>query len=340
MNFHNAGDFSVNQEYVANNMHPFFATMTRKYTGPVFDAHTHLGSVEDVKTMVEYSEKFNVKKIYGIVRDYESRIKLEEAFPDLFVYSIFLSIQDAIKGDIDISLNLLDKAYEQGFSLGKLWFSPRWVRYFDGDLKDRFRTKDVHLNDPNLEPIFARLEDLRFTLLLHVSDPDLLYAQNYQPVSKYGIKSDHLEALKNILERYPKLKIVGAHMAGQPEDLQQLDSWLDKYPNFFVDTGSAKWMVREFAYKKEEVLKFFTKHSNRILFGTDFVAGRKDREPIPGYYINRFLSFQALLETNAKEIPFPIPDPENDNKTVINGLDLPINILKKIYWENSSKLFG
>ncbi|GAH88091.1 unnamed protein product, partial [marine sediment metagenome] len=69
--------------------------------------------------------------------------------------------------------------------------------------------KDVHLNDPNLEPIFARLEDLRFTLLLHVSDPDLLYAQNYQPTSKYGIKSDHLEALKNILELYPKLKIVG-----------------------------------------------------------------------------------------------------------------------------------
>ena len=129
-------------------------------------------------------------------------------------------------------------------------------------------------------------------------------------------------------------------MAGQPEDLQQLDTWLDNYPNLYVDTGSAKWMVREFAYKKEEVLKFFTKHSDRILFGTDFVAGRKDREPIPGYYINRFLSFQALWETNAKEIPFPIPDPENDNKTVINGLDLPIKILKKIYWENSSKLFG
>jgi hypothetical protein len=55
-------------------------------------------------------------------------------------------------------------------------------------------------------------------------------------------------------------------------------------------------MVREFAYKKEEVFKFFTKHSDRILFGTDFVAGRKDREPIPGYYINRFLSFQTITK--------------------------------------------
>jgi hypothetical protein len=330
----------MDADYVRNNMDPFFQTIKRKYTGPVFDAHTHLGKVEDVATMVKYEEQFNVKKIFGIVRDSKSRDEIEEVFPDLFVYSIFLSIREALQGDIDGSMNFLEQAYTDGFNIGKLWFSPRWVNYFSREeLNVQFRPQDVHLNDPKLEPIFQRLDDLRFTLLLHVSDPDLIYVKNYQPPSKYGIKEDHINALKNILEWYPNITIVGAHMASQPENLEQLDMWLDQYPNLFVDTGSAKWMIREFGSKIEETLEFFNKHQNRILFGTDFVAGRGDREPIPGYYINRFLSFQALFETDVRDLPFPIPDPENDNKTKINGLDLPQNILKKLYWENANKIY-
>lgn len=331
----------MDEEYVKNNMDPFFTAIERKYTGPVFDAHTHLGKVEDVAIMAKYEKEFNVKKIFGIVRDKKSRDAIEEAFPDLFVYSIFLSIREALQDDIKGSMDFLEKAYADGFKIGKLWFSPRWVNYFNrDDMKVEFRSQDVHLNDPKLEPIFQRLDELKFTLLLHVSDPDLLYSKNYQPSSKYGVKENHINALKNILEWYPNITIIGAHMASQPENLKQLDSWLDKYPNLYVDTGSAKWMVREFGSKIDETLEFFKKHQDRIMFGTDFVAGRGDREPIPGYYINRFLSFQALFETNVRDLPFPIPDPENDNKTKINGLDLPQNILKKLYWENANKIYN
>jgi hypothetical protein len=45
------------------------------------------------------------------------------------------------------------------------------------------------------------------------------------------------------------------------------------------------------------------------------------------------------METDARNIPLPFNDKENDNKTVINGLDLPIDILKKIYWENAKRIF-
>ncbi|MHA1407308.1 MAG: amidohydrolase family protein [Candidatus Heimdallarchaeaceae archaeon] len=313
----------IDRDYIANHMHPYFKTMKRNYHGPVFDAHTHLGNLKDVKTMVRYEQNFNTRKIFGIVRSNESKKEIEREFPDLFVFAIFLSIREALQGDIKGSLDILDKAYEQGFSYAKLWFSPRWVYYIESEnLNVKFSTRDIHLNDPNLEPLFSKLENLGFTLLLHVGDPDLLYERNYQPPSKFGKKSSHLNALKNILENYPKLRIVGAHMAGQPENLRQLSSWLDKYPNLYVDTGSARWMVREFAYKIEEVKKFFKKHKERILFGTDLVAGRTDREALPGYYINRFLSFQALFETDVENLPLPIPDPENNNRTNIYGLNL------------------
>ena len=63
-------------------------------------------------------------------------------------------------------------------------------------------------------------------------------------------------------------------------------------------------------------------------------------EPISKYYITRYLTFQALLESSVRDLPLPFPDAENNNETVINGLDLPLDVLKKIYWENASKLYG
>ena len=100
-----------------------------------------------------------------------------------------------------------------------------------------------------------------------------------------------------------------------------------------------KWMARKISYKTEEFVECFKQYQNRILFGTDIVTGRTDREPIPGYYYLRYLSYLALLETDVENLPLPLEDPDNDNKTVINGLNLPMKILRKIYWTNSSKFF-
>ena len=191
----------------------------------------------------------------------------------------------------------------------------------------------------NLDPIFSKIEDLGLTLLFHISDPDIFYNTKYQPESYYGTKKQHLKELENIISRHPDMKVIGAHMAGQPERLDNLGKWFEKYPNFYVDMSSAKWMAREFFYDPEGTVEFYKLYQDRIMFGTDIVTGRTDREPIPGYYYLRYLSLLALLETDARNLPLPVADPENNNETVINGLDLPMNVLRKIYWENAKKLF-
>ncbi|MCG3227674.1 MAG: amidohydrolase family protein [Candidatus Heimdallarchaeota archaeon] len=327
-------------EYATKNMDSFFSTMPAKYQGPKFDAHVHLGKEKDIKVMLKYTEKFNVKRLMGIVRTTESRDAISKKFPDIFNFALFVSIREALEGDVKKSIQLLDEAYEKGFKLGKLWFSPRWIDYADETWKIDFRPNDLHLNDPNLEPIFSRLEDYGFILLLHVGDPDLMYQRRYQPTSKYGTKESHLKALENLLSTYPKLRVIGAHMAGQPENLEKLSEWMKKYPNLIVDTASARWMAREFGHQIERTKDFFERFSERILFGSDFVTGRTDREPLPGYYIHRYLSYQALLESDIRNLKLPLDDLDNENGTMINGLDLSEKILKKIYWENSKKLFN
>ena len=324
--------------YAQNQMDEFFSTMKPKYLGPKFDFHCHIRLVEDIHGMIKYADQFNIKKILGIMWE-DKKEEIAAEFPDLFVFAKFIDWRNVLeKNDIASALEYIEEDYSKGYSIAKIWFAPRWKDYVKENWNLQKSVSNFELDDPVLEPLFSKLEDLNMPLLLHVSDPDIIYPTKYQPESFYGIKSRHIKILENLLIRHPRLTIIGAHMGGQPEHLDHLGSLLDKFSNFYVDTGSAKWMVREFASQLEDAQSFFKKYSSRILFGTDISAGRQDREPLPGYYIHRYLSFQALWETDVKNLPLPIPDPDNDNKTHIFGLNLSDEILRDIYWNNANNL--
>ncbi len=312
-----------------------FKELSFKYDGPKWDAHVHLYKLEDVREFVKYSQEYNVKKMTAIVR--ENWKTYDNEFPEKFVFARFIMSQDLFKGDIKGVVNDVQEMHDSGYPIAKFWYAPRWRKY----VEEQYKTKieGFRIDNPDLDPIFSKIEDLGLILLFHISDPDIFYETRYQPASYYGTKTQHLEEFENIISRHPNMKVIGAHMSGQPEHLDDLGKWFEKYPNFYVDTSSAKWMAREFSYDPEGTAEFFVKYQDRIMFGTDIVTGRTDREPIPGYYYMRYLSLLALLETDVRDLPLPVEDPENNNKTVINGLDLPMNVLRKIYWENAKQLF-
>jgi len=323
---------SVEQKPIANN----FDDVHFKYSEKKWDAHVHLYRLEDTAELIKYASEYRVEKFTAIVR--EDWHVYEKAFPHRFVYARFIASQHLFNGHLEQVLDDIQAIYDAGYSLAKFWYSPRWRKY----VEERYQTKvnGFRIDSLSLDPIFRKIEDLGLGLLFHISDPDLFYQLKYQPEEYYGTKDQHLEELENILKRHPQLKIQVAHMAGQPEHLDHLAKWFDQYPNLVVDTSSAKWMAREFSHHPEEVREFFITYQDRILFGTDIVTGRTDREPIPGYYYLRYLSLQTLLETAVRNLPLPLADPENNNETVINGLDLPMKVLRKIYWENSYRLYG
>ncbi len=312
-----------------------FETIQFKYNGPKWDAHVHLYQIADTADLVKYAKEYNIQKFTAIVRqDWEL---YEEKFPDYFVYARFIMSQNFFTGDLQSVLDDIQKIHDEGYPIAKFWYAPRWRKYIEDQYK--VKIKGFRIDDPKLNPVFSKIEDLGLMMIFHIADPDIFYETKYQPASFYGTKKQHLQELENILSRHPNLKIQVAHMAGQPENLPNLGKWLDKHPNLYIDTSSAKWMAREFSYKPDDVTEFFKQYQDRILFGTDIVTGRSDREPIPGYYYLRYLSLLALLETDARNLPLPLEDPENNNQTVINGLNLPLKVLRKIYWDNSKKLF-
>jgi predicted TIM-barrel fold metal-dependent hydrolase len=304
-----------------------------KYTGPIFDAHTHIGSIENTSMMIGIEEEYGVTKQVGIVHDSEGFHQAKERYPGRFVYAKYLSMGDIGQYKVDPVLDEISKMQDQGFSIAKSWFGPRWRDYIE-DVQ-----RDFSVNHLKLAPIFEALEDSDIPLIIHISDPDTYYANQYKDSERYGFKNDHLKEFEEVLARHSKLRVQIPHFGAQPEihRLSALSRWLDEYPNVVVDTASSRWMARELSKDVKKAREFMIKYSDRVLFGTDIVGGRGGYNYISG----RYLAQRILWETCEQDTPLPIPDADtvNTGGTFINGLDLPLPVLRKLYWENANCLY-
>jgi len=59
------------------------------------------------------------------------------------------------------------------------------------------------------------------------------------------------------------------------------------------------------------------------------------------YYTGRYVAQRILWETNERDTPLPFPDADTKDTggTVINGLDLPLSSLEKLYWKNAKRIY-
>ncbi|MHA1479952.1 MAG: amidohydrolase family protein [Candidatus Thorarchaeota archaeon] len=305
-----------------------------KYNGPIFDAHTHIGTIEYITKLLSIEDDFGITAQIGIVHTEEGFKAAKEQYPERFVFAKYLSLKDIAKYNVDPVIDEITKLKDEGYSLAKTWFGPRWRDYVESI------PADFGIDDPRLEPIFQALEDHEVPLIIHVADPDTYFASQYLDSKKYGTKEDNLQQLEVVLSRHPNITFQIPHFGAQPEihRLPNLACWLDTYPNVILDTASSRWMARELSKDVKTAREFMIKYSERVLFGTDISTTDKPYD----YYSGRYNAQRILWETDNRDVPLPIPDPETKGSggTYINGLDLPLSVLRKLYWENSIRVYG
>jgi len=309
-------------------------TETWKYQGPIFDAHTHIGEPKTLDEMIRIEEEFGITAQIGIVHSKDGFIAAKDRYPGRFVFAKYLSLTDIAHFNIGPVIEDISRTKDEGYSLAKSWFGPRWQDYIE-DVSNGFR-----IDDDRLEPIFQALEDNDLPLIIHIADPDTYFNLHYQDASKYGTKEENLLQLENVMERHPKICFQIPHFGSQPEihRLPNLAKWLEKFPNIILDTASSRWMARELSKDTKKAREFLIKYSDRILFGTDLSANRGNRD----YYEGRYLAQRILWETKDAGVPLPFEDADTKDSggTIINGLDLPISVLRKLYWKNAMKMYG
>lgn len=197
----------------------------------------------------------------------------------------------------------------------------------------------VRVDDPRIDPIWAKCGELGIPVMIHVSDPKAFHT----PIDRYNERYDELgdnpewsvfgdefyskeEILKqrnNVFARHPNTIFIGAHMANLPEELGRVSMWLEEYPNFYVDINAR---ISELGRQPYTARKFLIKHQDRILFGTDTPP---NAEAYRVYY--------RFLETDDEYFD-PTPAHKQQGRWMIYGVNLPDDVLEKIYNKNAFKI--
>ena len=176
--------------------------------------------------------------------------------------------------------------------------------------------------------------------MVHVSDPDSWFRTTYADVSKFGTKADQYVGLVRMLEMFPDLTWIAAHMGGDPEHADHLEELLERYPYLYFDTSATKWQVREVSAHRDAVRGLMLRRPDRFLFGSDLVT----RRDLPrDHYASRYWSHRTLWES-AWEGRSPIADPDytpeagGPSTPPLLGLDLPDAVLDAVYHDNALRV--
>ncbi len=182
------------------------------------------------------------------------------------------------------------------------------------------------LDDERFDKFFAFAEETGFPMLIHAGD-----VPNSEEMRR-GCDTVHTEML-NVLEKYPKLQITFAHMMFLTDNIEKLTEIFEKYPNVSIDLALGGFM-RDVSNNIEEWRAFFTKYSDRILFGTDnynnFITNDDCFELIVrNEPVRKLLEYKDTFTARVYGV-----------KTVFNPLLISKEAIDNIYRNNFVRLYG
>jgi hypothetical protein len=173
--------------------------------------------------------------------------------------------------------------------------------------------------------------------MVHVGDPTVWWRAGgkYADTTKFGTKTEQYTQLAYFCETVSPRLVIAAHMGGNVEDPACLQTLLDRHPNLHLDTSATKWIVREVARQPERVREFVVRNAERILLGSDNVV--EDKYDFD-HYASRWWAQRTLWET-AYRGESPIDDPDAEQPPRLAGVELPDEVLEKVYRGNVARLF-
>ena len=194
----------------------------------------------------------------------------------------------------------------------------------------------VAVDDPRLDPIWAKCGELGIPVLIHTADPkpfwDEFDADNerwlelkLRPRRKRGPNNpvpweQLIEEQHNMFRKHPKTTFINAHMGWFANNLGRLGELLDEIPNMNVGIAA---IIAELGRQPRAAKAFFIKYQDRILFGKDSWKP----EEFPTYF--------RVLESDDEYFPY---HKKYHAFWAMYGMDLPDEVLKKVYYKNALRI--
>lgn len=317
------------------------------YDGPIIDIHSHVlqtrpsdpptgapkgegpgASLAQAETMLDVAREFGIVRTYTMC--YPDDIPpLRERFGDAIGFNGPI-MKKVIEDDDEFAYRSLQTFLDRGVEIIKFWSAPRG------------RERGLFVDAPwRIESAKRAIAAGIRIIMVHVADPDTWFQSVYADSEQFGTKADQYVGLKRMLELFPDVTWIGAHMGGDPEHPEHLQELLETYPHFMMDTSATKWQVREVSKHPDAIRNLICKFPDRFLFGSDLVTRHTlDRE----HYVSRYWCQRTLWESQWQGHS-PIKDPDHpkdaDGPTpMLRGVGLPLEVVKKVYYQNAAKMLG
>jgi Amidohydrolase len=319
-----------------------------RYHGPLIDIHAHVmvtrpgdpkngpptgtgpgASITQAETMLDVAREFSIVRTYSMCLP-DDIPPLRERFGAALGFNGSIMKRTIDESD-DAAYRLLDRFLELGVEMIKFWSAPRG------------RERGLFVDAPWRVEAARRAQAAGVRIIMvHVADPENWFRTVYADASKYGTKPDQYVGLERMIQQFPDITWIGAHMGGDPEHPDHLEALLERYPNLLIDTSATKWQVREVSARPAEIRALICRHPDRFLFGSDLVT-RHDL--VREHYVSRYWCHRTLWESDWHgRSPIADPDytpvPGAGPTPPLIGLNLPQEVLDKVYLRNASQLLG
>lgn len=318
-----------------------------RHAGPLIDVHAHVtmthpddptsgfpggsgraGSLEQAELILEVAREFGIVRTITMCPPQDIP-PLRERFGPVLGFNG--PVHKKPDEPDDVAYRTLDQFLEQGIEVVKFWGPPRAC------------AEGLAIDTPwRLEVVRrARAAGVR-VFMVHVSDPDVWFRTAYADTVRFGTKQEHYYGLHVLLQMFPDVTWIGAHMGGDPEDPEHLHELLERYSSFHLDTSATKWQVREVSRRREAIRQLVCRFPERVLFGVDLLTryGQTREQYVSRYWCQRTLWESDWEGTSPIADGDYYPEPEEPALPRLCGVGLPAEVLRQVYHENARRLFG
>lgn len=195
----------------------------------------------------------------------------------------------------------------------------------------------LHLDDPELDPIWETAARLGIPVFIHTADP----AEFFQPLdyqnerwlemalysnrryfdrSRFPPFEELMGERDRLVLRHAKTTFILAHLGWHANDLGRLGRLMDQAPNVYGEVGA---ILYDLGRQPRTARDFFIRYQDRLLFGKD--SFQPDEYP---YYWRVFETADEYFDYYRGYHAF----------WKLYGMDLPDVVLKKLYYGNALKI--
>lgn len=332
-----------------------FYTMDDFKTVEKIDAHVHINT--GTAYLVQQATEDNFRLITINLDDVNEPPPMEEqqqfalqqlkAFPNKVAYATTFSIRHFNDtGWLQQNIAYMKNSFAQGAVAVKIY------KVIGMALRDK-TGKLVMIDDPRFDPIINFIEQNNITVVGHLGEPKNCWL----PVNQMTIKGDknyftanpvyhmylhpefpsyeaQIAARDNMLRKHPNLRFVGAHLGSLEWSVDELAKRLDEFPNMAVDMAARICHLQYQASKDwQKVHDFMIKYQDRLIYATDIVTDTSaNAQDVKNHAHTTWLNDWKFFATDSLMAV-------NDFDGNFKGLQLPKEVIDKIYRKNAEKWF-